>query len=51
MINGLPEDKVALEVANNEPVKYTDHLEILRSHISGTLKMDLSYISKGDLKT
>ena len=41
VINGLLEDQTSLQVANNEPVKYADHLEILGSHISGSLKMDL----------
>ena len=41
VINGLLEDQTPLKVANNEPVKYADHLEILGSHISGSLKMDL----------
>ena len=41
VINGTAEDRLPLQVGNNDPIKYAEHLEILGSHISGSLRLDL----------
>ena len=39
--DGSPEDKLPLVIPGHEPVKNAEHLEILGSHISGNLRLDL----------
>ena len=41
VINGQPEDTAPLQVENNAPIKFAEYLEILGSHISGSLTLDL----------
>ena len=41
VINGISEDKESLQIVNMEPIKFAEHLEILGSHISSSLKRDL----------
>ena len=42
VINGSADDKLLLQIPHHDPIEYQDHLEILGSHISGSLKTDLS---------
>ena len=42
VINGSADDKLQLQIPHHDPIEYRDHLEILGSHISGSLKTDLS---------
>ena len=41
VINGSLEDQKSLQIASEDPITYQKHLEILGSHISGTVKIDL----------
>ena len=42
VLNSSADDKTPLQVTDNDRIEYRDHLEILGSHISETLKRDLS---------
>ena len=41
VVNGTNDDKSPLIIADNDPVKHAEHLEILGSHISGNVNTDL----------
>ena len=41
VVNASPLDKTLLQLTNTDVVEYRDHLEILGSHISGSIKNDL----------
>ena len=42
VVNGSSDDKKQLEILEHDPIEYHNHLEILGSHISDSLKIDLS---------
>jgi hypothetical protein len=42
VINGSADDKVMLQLPGHNPIEFRDYLEILGSHISDSLKLDLS---------
>ena len=41
VINGSADDKSLVKISDHNSVDYKDHLEILGSHISGSIKIDL----------
>ena len=41
VINGSLEDQKSLQIASEDPITHQNHLEILGSHISGVVKIDL----------
>ena len=42
VINGSADDKKLLQIPDHDSIEYREYLEILGSHISGSLKLDLS---------
>ena len=50
VVNGDDDDKSLLSITDSDSIEYRDHLEILGSHISGSLKLDLDLHMKKRFK-